>query len=379
MAHRLDQRTSAPPPPITLYDLFNRYIAGNPHWRSSQRRNVKARWKKFQAFAGMGRAAHTVTKTMLDEFRAEMAKPGAARSGKAHAVNQIAQHVKFGQGSLPVRTRSRPDPRESPGRIHGQDAEGPGPLQIPEYTPDEARALLGGCDPRDSRMWRLYVALYVFAFAGPRQNAARHLEWADVDFSAGTVRWRPEFDKLGYDRTQLLPAPVIEALRVAYGWRTAYGYEGPYVFFRPGSGTIDRGGWHTARKGPTKRSLQRAAAKPDKPWTYSALNGALQRLEERVAVTHVRHRAAHGFRRYVVTEIHAATGNLGLAGQYVGDKDIRTLARSYLRERPEELRWAVEHMERTEATQKGDAERQPKRNRPAQRLADQELRHDWGT
>ena len=224
-----------------------------------------------------------------------------------------------------------------------------GPLQIPEYTPDEARALLGGCDPRDSRTWRLYVALYVFAFAGPRQNAARHLEWADVDFSAGTVRWRPEFDKLGYDRTQLLPAPVIEALRVAYGWRTAYGYEGPYVFFRPGSGTIDRGGWHTARKGPTKRSLQRAAPKPDKPWTYSALNGALQRLEERVAVTHVRHRAAHGFRRYVVTEIHAATGNLGLAGQYVGDKDIRTLARSYLRERPEELRRAVEHMERTEA------------------------------
>lgn len=77
-------------------------------------------------------------------------------------------------------------------------------------------------------------------------------------------------------------------------------------------------------------------------------------------MTHVPHRAAHGFRRYVVTEIHAATGNLGLAGQYVGDKDIRTLARSYLRERPEELRRAVEHMERTEATPKGDAEKATK-------------------
>ena len=109
--------------------------------------------------------------------------------------------------------------------------------------------------------------------------------------SLGCVRPRPEFDKLGYDRTQLLPAPVIEALHVAYRWRTAYGYEGPYVCFRPGAGTIDRGGWHTARKGPTKRSLQPAAAKPDKPWTYSALNGALQRLEDRVDVTHVPHRA----------------------------------------------------------------------------------------
>ena len=142
VAHRLDQRTSAPPPPITLYDLFNRYIAGNPHWRPSQLRNVKARWKKFQAFAGMGRGAHTVTKTMLDEFRAEMAKPGAARSGKAHAVNQIAQHVKFGQGSLPVRTRSRPDPRESPGRIHGQDAEGPGAASDPRVHPRRSASLV---------------------------------------------------------------------------------------------------------------------------------------------------------------------------------------------------------------------------------------------
>jgi hypothetical protein len=29
------------------------------------------------------------------------------------------------------------------------------------------------------------------------------------------VRWRPERDKLGYDRTQQLPQPVIDALRVA--------------------------------------------------------------------------------------------------------------------------------------------------------------------
>jgi hypothetical protein len=51
-------------------------------------------------------------------------------------------------------------------------------------------------------------------------------------------------------------------------------------------------------------------------------------------------------RRFVVTEAHAATENFALAGQYVGDRDLRTLACSYLRERPEELRRAVEHMER---------------------------------
>ena len=34
-----------------------------------------------------------------------------------------------------------------------------------------------------------------------------------------TVRWRPDFDKLRFDRTQPLPQPVIDALWVAYGWR----------------------------------------------------------------------------------------------------------------------------------------------------------------
>lgn len=230
VAHRLDHRTAAPPPPISLFDLFNRYLAGNPHWRPSQLTNVKARWKKFQAFAGMGRAAHTVTKSMLDEFRAEMAKPGAARGGKAHAVNQIAQHVKAVKAVFRF-ARERDLIAEN--RLDGYVVKMPkdqGPLKIPEYTPVEAKALLGGCDPRDPGQWRLYVALYVFAFAGPRQNAARHLVWDDIDFAAGTVHWRPELDKLGYDRTQLLPAQVLEALHIAYGWRTAYGYDGPFIY-----------------------------------------------------------------------------------------------------------------------------------------------------
>jgi integrase len=149
-------------------------------------------------------------------------------------------------------------------------------------------------------------------------------------------------DKVGYDRTPLLPSQVVEALWVAYGWRIAYGYNGPYVLFRPVAGLVDRGGWHTHHKAPTKRSLARTPAKADVPWSYAALNGALRRLEEVAGVEHMPLRATHGFRHYVVTEVHAATGNLALAGQYVGDRDIRTHARSYLRGRPEELR-RVEH------------------------------------
>jgi hypothetical protein len=74
----------------------------------------------------------------------------------------------------------------------------------------------------------------------------------------------------------------------------------------------------------------------DKPWTYQAFNQALIRLEHRAGVPHVAYRGAHGFRRYVINDVNAR--NLVLAGQYVGDKDLRTLMRSYVSERPESCR-----------------------------------------
>ena len=119
-----------------------------------------------------------------------------------------------------------------------------------------------------------------------------------------------------------------------------------------------------AEKAPTQRSLRRSTAKPDKPWTYQAFNQALIRLEHRAGVPHVAYRAAHGFRRYVINEVNARTGNVVLAGQYVGDKDLRTLMRSYVRERPEELQRAVAEMEHTGVRETGasrnaDATRAP--------------------
>ena len=72
---------------------------------------------------------------------------------------------------------------------------------------------------------------------------------------------------------------------------------------------------------------------------------ALIRLEHRAGVPHVAYRGAHGFRRYVINDVNAR--NLVLAVQYVGDKDLRTLMRSYVPERPEELQRAVMEMEHT--------------------------------
>jgi integrase len=300
--------------------------------------------------------ASAVTRETLDRFRAELRRVG-------HVPEQVARHVQVVKQvyEWAVDRDLIPPTKVATYKYkRGRDEKA---MVIPEYTPKEARALLGGLDPRDSRQWRLYVALHVFAFAGPRQFAARHLEWRDIDFSAGTVRWRPELDKLGYDRTQLLPSQVLDALWVAYGWRCALGYDGPFVLFRPSQTLIDQKGSNHRHPLATKRRRERAAATIDKPWTYQAFNQALARLEHDVNVKHIPYRSAHGFRRYVVTEVLARTGNLVLAGQYVGDKDVRTLMRSYVRERPEEMRGVVGHMEQTAevhadgATRNADATR----------------------
>lgn len=355
---------------LSVRDLWDAYRdAEFDHMRPRSQDAMRKRWAKFDHVVGPDRLAQSITRETLDQFRAELRRIG-------HVPEQIARHVQVVKQvyEWAVDRDLIPPTKVTTYKYkRGRDEKA---LVIPEYSPKEASALLGGLDPRDSKEWRLYVALFVFAFAGPRQHAARHLEWRDVDFAAGTVRWRPELDKLGYDRTQLLPAPVLDALWVAYGWRTAYGYDGPFILFRPGAGSIDRGGWHTVRKAATKRSLARSIAKADKPWTYQAFNQALARLERACKVKHVPYRAAHGFRRYVVTEVLARTGNLVLAGQYVGDKDVRTLMRSYVRERPEEMRGVVGHMEQAAAVHESDAIRNADATRALSGAHDTELTND---
>lgn len=125
---------------------------------------------------------------------------------------------------------------------------------------------------------------------------------------------------------QPVPEPVLDALRVALGWALAVGYDGPWVLFRPGIGTIDRGGKAGGGRWTSARQARRRAGKEDKPWTYAAALGALRRAERATTVSHIKYRGFHGLRRRVVNAVLKLTGgNLVLAGQYIGDEDLRTL------------------------------------------------------
>jgi integrase len=57
----------------------------------------------------------------------------------------------------------------------------------------------------------LSLALIVAEGTGRRLSAWRQLQWADVDFEAGTIRWRAETDKKGYEQT----VPMLDSVRDA--------------------------------------------------------------------------------------------------------------------------------------------------------------------
>jgi integrase len=298
---------------VTMRTLGERYLLAHPTpetWRPKTRSTFLARWKVWMNFATPTRLIDTVTPETLDEFRAALKSQG-------YAINQVANHVQMVK-SVYRFARGRKYLSENPIADYAMKlSRDQRRLEVPEWTDEECAKILGALDPRSSRHWRAYVAIVLDATLGGRSNALLHLEWSDVDMASREVRWRPELDKLAKDRPQPLPRDAVRALRIARVWRARIGYTGPFII--PGDA--------------------RRQKKPgDRPYTYQALNQALRSASKRAGVTWIDYRAMHGFRRMVLNNVLAMTGNLTRAGQFIGDTDMRTLTRSYVRVRAEELR-----------------------------------------
>jgi integrase len=69
----------------------------------------------------------------------------------------------------------------------------------------------------------LKLALVVAEGTGRRISGWRNLRWDDVDFPAGAIRWRAEFDKKGYEDVVPMSDTVREALREARKAQRAIG------------------------------------------------------------------------------------------------------------------------------------------------------------
>lgn len=343
VAVRLEHRTAAPPPPVTLFDLYTKYLQANPHWRPKALVNNKARWKKFQAFAGMGRAAHTVTMEMLDEFRAEMRKPGAARGGKPHAVNQVAEHVKVVKAVFrfaKIRKLIADNPLADYTVKLPKDEKRD---EMAEYSNEEWAAVLGALSPRDATRWRAYCLVVLAGVLSTRVNALLNLRWPDVDLETRTVRWPASTDKMGHERTQPLPRDAVRALRIARVWARRERYAGTLVFY----GAQDR--------------TQRA----DKPYTYQALNAALVRAESDAGVDHIPYRAMHGYRRTAGGNVLDATNDPYQAMEWLGQTDLRTTMR-YLKKRQVRQRELAKMVAAPEHAAKGRGKKATKTQRGAE-------------
>ena len=108
-------------------------------------------------------------------------------------------------------------------------------------------------------------------------------------------------------------------LRVIRVWQARDGYTGPLLF-------------------PTPRWRSRGASVP---YSYPALWVALREAADRAGVPRARMQAMHAFRRFAFNSVLEATGgNLVLAAEWIGDRDLST-AQKYRRRRETDGRAVV--------------------------------------
>jgi len=301
---------------LTVAQLYDKYVVAKVDaWRPRTLELSNQRWARFveRYLPSKGETVATaVTRETLDGFKRAMLETG-------RSANQVGEHIKvvtavFRWGEdreliPPTRVSSyRPEFSKEAKR---QVAE------MAEYSPTERAQILAQLDPKDSRQWRAWALTVLFRYCGPRQKAARHLEWRDVDLEAETITWRPELDKTGDTRVQPMPAPVKEAFLIALGWAQHDGYTGRWVFYSP---------------------TRRIRSGDAEPYTYQAYNQALRTAEDHAGVVHKKYRAAHGYRRGVATDIHALTGSTRAAADWIGDKSVKIVDAHYIQTRDEELR-----------------------------------------
>lgn len=320
---------------VTVRELFNRYYSAHDvDWRDKTKTNKRSRWKKWEAFIGYDTVASEVRRDHMDEFKKALIQ-------RKHSINQVRAHLELVASVF--RWGVETDGCLAPNRVatyrvkFSRDARRQ-VVVMGEYSREEREKIAAALDPRNTKEWRAWALNVLFAYCGPRQTAARHLEWRDIELTSttGRIHWRPELDKMGTDRYQPMPPQVVDAFWVAYGWRLRDEYPGKYVFY--GAQRKTRG-FALARKSRRAKSQESLAGVDvdEKPYTYSALNLALRKAEERAGILHRDYRATHGHRRGVAGDIHAITGSEKKAADYIGDRSIDVVRDSYLLTREEEL------------------------------------------
>jgi integrase len=317
-ANRRDGVTSAHRP--TTRELWDRYWAAEAnHLRPRSQLRYRERWSWWERFVGRESIAEDVSIETAALFRRELERLGNA----TYQIRMILQVVRiaynWGQRARAIRENPLTAYRFKVAR------DQPAQHEPAEYRREDFDRMVGALRAQWGTEWRASTALLVIGNQGTRQNAALHLQWADVDFLHGTLTWQGAYDKLGRTWHQPMRLETYAALLTARWWRARLGYAGPWVF-------------------PPARIRNPG------PYTAQSLWHQQQRAERLAGVTHLELRAAHGLRRMVVNDILAATGgDLEAAAQFIGDRDLRVVRGGYRRTRDDAMAGLADRLDATAA------------------------------
>jgi len=300
---------------ITLREMWDAYVVAEfPHLREKTKVNYSERWADWERFAGRNLVADLTTQEMLDQYRERRTKLGLSVAQTGQYIQIVKQVYRWAlQRELITKNRVI--------LYRFKVAKEERTVAPAEYQPGDFGKLLAQFDPRSSYQWRAWGITAISGTQGPRSNAVRHLKWSDVDFNARTIRWAPEFDKLGRERVQPLTPLAIDALYVALGWAVHDGETSGWVFYSP-----------------TKRKRAEGGAPVSAQGYWQQLRDA----EDASGVGHIERRSAHGLRRMAAGNALEVTGNIAEAMWWIGDTDLRQ-GKKYLKTRDERMEFVAGH------------------------------------
>ena len=206
-------RDEREPEPLTLGTLFDIY--GDEVTPTKSRRSQRydrVAMKMFLGFFGTNRKPATLSQRDWDRFIRARRAGRVGPSGRPVSDRTVEYDLKFLIAVLNWAAKSRDE--------EGRLLLGSNPLRglkVPkEKNPTrvvlshaEYEALLRASLAMD---WRFRVALVIAHETGHRIGAIRQLRWSDIDMERGTIQWRGENEKTGYEHRTPVTAEVLAVL-----------------------------------------------------------------------------------------------------------------------------------------------------------------------
>lgn len=305
--------------PLTVRELWTLYLAGEAeHLRPNTLRLYRDAWRTWEQYITPTAIADELTIQQIHDYRKALDARGLATATVQDAIRNVRIVYNWGERNELLRVNKwhlfvykvakekRTKPRA-------------------EYRADEFLAIWRALDPTNRWQWRAWVAVGLLGIYGNRQNEVLNLRWSWVEGDA--VRIDPSVVKTGEEGALTLFPLTRGILDVAKEWARREGYTGDYVLF-PGQNRNQTG---AAKANPTK--------KPH--YSIQSLTDAIHRAEERVGVQSIAWRAGHGFRRGLVGDLVDQTGDVTLALQAIGDRDL-SMATHYRTKRNDRVDAAVQ-------------------------------------